>query len=160
MGEIELEHFIAAPKKRFRTHLQLFNNIVVIWLIPGFEADLLRSLLVESDDEIAIVLAFYGAVNVINPKLCKLLCDAKTKKKEIVIMSQCSKGHLDIASEIESDKDAQFKQLEAISMNAHDMTIESVVTKLSHLMGIGLRGKELKQQFETNLRGEMTPLNE
>merc|ERR1712228_1296 len=30
--EMEEEHFIAAPKKRFKTHLKLFNNIIVIWL--------------------------------------------------------------------------------------------------------------------------------
>merc|ERR1712129_459247 len=75
--EIELEHFIPAPKSRFKMDTKLFNNVVVIWLIPGFEADLLRWLL-DSDEEIALVLSFYG---VLSDKLKQLLIKAKKEKK-------------------------------------------------------------------------------
>mmetsp|Transcript_65828 Transcript_65828/g.104849 ORF Transcript_65828/g.104849 Transcript_65828/m.104849 type:complete len:596 (-) Transcript_65828:32-1819(-) len=45
-------------------------------------------------------------------------------------------------------------------MSAGDMTIECCVAKLAYLMGKGYRGKELKEQFETNLRGELTEMQE
>ena len=36
------------------------------------------------------------------------------------------------------------------------MTIEACVTKLSYLMGRGLRGEVLRRAMETDLRGEIT----
>merc|ERR1719474_2368697 len=37
-----------------------------------------------------------------------------------------------------------------------DMTTECCVAKLAYLMGRGYRGKQLKEQFVTDLRGELT----
>ena len=184
--EMDEEHFVAAPKRRFQVHSKLFGHIVVLWVVPGFNCDLLRAL-VESEEEIAIVLSFYGVGR--GPaaiKLYRLLAAAKRRfQKEIVIMSQCSKGHVDVhgghgigGKQHDDDEEEQKKgdgddgsadkeQEDAIQslheldpLNAHDMTVEAVVTKLSFLMGKGLRGDALKQQFERNLRGEMTPLAE
>eukprot|EP01083_Nonionella_stella_P065271 170884_1 len=106
---------IAAPRKRFKTHLKLFNNIVVLWLIPGFNCDLLR-VLIESNEEIAIVLSFYGASRgVAAIKLYNLLNVAKTKyKKEIVLMSQCSKGHVDIYSTNEEEEKQSISSDDAL----------------------------------------------
>jgi len=81
----------------------------------------------------------------------------KLEKKgiEIVIMSQCQKGHVDCGI---YSKDNYFSKLDLI--HAADMTVEATVTKLAYLMGKGLRGQELKKQFTINLRGEQTPLAE
>ena len=37
------------------------------------------------------------------------------------------------------------------------MTLECTVTKLAFLMGLGLRKRELKEAFERDMRGELTP---
>ena len=70
------------------------------------------------------------------------------------------KGDGDDGAADEEQEDAIQSLHELDPLNAHDMTVEAVVTKLSFLMGKGLRGDALKQQFERNLRGEMTPLAE
>merc|ERR1719203_656405 len=134
--EMEEEHFVAAPKRRFLVPSELFSNIVVLWLVPGFNADLLRAV-VESDEEIAIVLSFYGVGR--GPaalKLYNLLAAAKRHHgKEVVIMSQCAKGHVDVDQheaqkstedrkddEEEEEQDAVRSLRELDALNAHDMT--------------------------------------
>lgn len=49
------------------------------------------------------------------------------------------------------------QQLLALDLiNGRDMTVEACVTKLSHLMGRGMRGEKLKEMMERDLRGELT----
>ena len=117
--------------------------------------------MIDIDEDKALVLGFYGVGQ--GPKATKLynvLKDAKNKKTEIVLMSQCQKGYVDIKSKKEGNNNESFDEIISLVMNGSDMTVEAVVTKLSYLMGKGLRGQKLKKQFENNLRGEMTPIDE
>jgi len=117
---------------------------------------MLKAIIDGDNEDKAIVLAFYGVGN--GPQkeaFYQLLERGRKKGIEMVIISQCQKGHID--SRV-YEAGNYFAKLDLI--NGSDMTTEAAVTKLAYLMGKGLRGKELKEQFCKNLRGEQTPLEE
>jgi len=129
--------------------------------------------MLESKEEKALILIFYGVGhNKCCDKLYQILYKAQIDNKtQIALASQCPKGNVEV---IDSNKIQNVDDLEYISnsnnekqtfdkldiLNAGDMTIEACVTKIAYLMGKGLRGIELKKQFETNLRGERTQISE
>ena len=169
--EMDEELFLAAPRRKFQVFTKLFSNIIVIWLTPGFSGEMLDAMFNSNNQVKALVLGFYGIGKGLKArKLYNTLKKAKeNKNSEIVLMSQCQKGYVDIKSpksekeskeskENEENNETMFEDLDV--MNAGDMTVEAVVTKLSYLMGKGLRGNKLKRQFETNLRGELTPFED
>ena len=43
-----------------------------------------------------------------------------------------------------------------VFIDGRDMTVEACIAKLSYLMGRGLRGQQLKEAMEADLRGELT----
>eukprot|EP01084_Bolivina_argentea_P297085 511745_1 len=77
--EMQEDLFVIAPTKSFNVHKKIFNNIIVIWVTPGFNYNLLKSLLT-SNKEVAIVLSFYGSSEDADTnKLYNLLQEAQNK---------------------------------------------------------------------------------
>lgn len=101
----------------------------------------------------AIVLQTYGMGNfpLSRVDLVEIIEDAILKyKKTVVIVSQWRKGFV-------RSSYASSVALERIGVIlAEDMTIEWVIAKLSYVLGKGYRGKEVKEQMLTDLRGELT----
>ena len=74
---------------------------------------------------------------------------------EIVITCQSAKGGMDTTAYQTGNF---LSDLDLITAN--DMTVECCAAKLAYLMGKGYRGKQLKELYETNLRGELTEVSE
>jgi len=92
----------------------------------------------------------------VKEQFLNLLKEATTEHNcEIVVTSQCKRGHVDISLYASG---RVFKDLGLI--NGGDMTMPALVTKLSYLMGKGYRKQDLKKAFESPLCGEMTPAEE
>ena len=115
--EIEERLFLPAPRKAFKIHKELFTNIIVFWLIPGFSDEMLEAVL-KKPEEKGVVLAFYGMGNYNSKKtFYDLLKQAKENWQcEIVLMSQCQKGHVD--SSFTNPKNT----LTNVLINGNDMT--------------------------------------
>lgn len=145
-------------QKPFSVYTQLYDigNIVVVTYTPGFNANLLKPLFDQStqDKPIALVLSLYGAGNA--PTLNKILIDVlkygiNNKDVEIVVCSQCDTGSVDMLQYA-----CGYIMHSLGSINALDMTLECIVTKLIVLMGKGFRKNELKKMMETDICGELT----
>eukprot|EP01083_Nonionella_stella_P188402 694438_1 len=149
---LEKSFLLPYPKRKLKCNTKLFTNIAVVWLIPGFSDQMFDSL-AASDEEKALVLVCYGCGNapVKKPGFRAVLRKLTENNTSIVVATQCPKGSVNMGI---YDVSADMRGLGIIS--AQDMTIEACVTKLSYLMGQGLRGPELKLAMETNLRGELS----
>eukprot|EP00455_Lapot_gusevi_P030238 TRINITY_DN3249_c0_g1_i4.p1 TRINITY_DN3249_c0_g1~~TRINITY_DN3249_c0_g1_i4.p1 ORF type:complete len:343 (-),score=95.51 TRINITY_DN3249_c0_g1_i4:68-1066(-) len=155
--QVSVRHdlILPAPKRRFRIAKSLCTNINVLQAIPGFDDSSLLNFCQNPDNTPkGLVLALYGTGNA--PTRRKGFIDAlavgRQNGVEIVVTSQCLRGSVNLSSYATG---IQLRNLGLI--DGHDMTIEACVTKLAYLMGHGLRGAELKEAMERNLRGEVTP---
>ena len=121
----------------------------MIRLVPGF-VDL--DAIVASDVR-AVVLLLYGTGNAPARKTRFITWVNKLVDKDVVVVacSQCLRGR------VELEEYAVGKQLhDAGVISALDMTCEAAVTKMAYLLPMGLTHAELKAQFQTPLRGELT----
>lgn len=153
---LKRELILQAPRRKFQTHKQLFGNIAVMVLVPGFDDLALESFIATSTQEkpACLVLMLYGAGNAPSTKKGFIDClrnGMQNKGAIIVITSQCLHGSVDMSQYATGNA---LKNLGVI--DGRDMTTEATVTKLAYLVGRGLRGSQLKQAMESNLRGELT----
>ena len=133
----------------FRLRTDLETKILVIRLVPGF-VDL--DAIVASDVR-AVVLLLSGTGNAPARKTRFITWVNKLVDKDVVVVacSQCLRGR------VELEEYAVGKQLHnAGVISALDMTCEAAVTKMAYLLPMGLTHAELKAQFQTPLRGELT----
>ena len=140
---------LAPPKGRFALHTQLETKILVIRLVPGF-VDL--DAIVQSDVR-AVVLLLYGTGNAPARRTAFITWVQRLIEKGVVVVacSQCLRGTVQL------EEYAVGKQLhDAGVMSALDMTCEAVVTKLAYLLPHGMTGEQLREAFQTSLRGELT----
>ena len=72
----------------------------------------------------------------------------------VTVCSQCTHGSVSLGTYQTS---SALKEAGALS--GYDMTTEAAVTKLYYLFSQDLSIEQIKQQMETNLRGELTSLN-
>ncbi len=137
------------PKGRFSLHTELETKILVVRLVPGF-VDL--EAIVQSDVR-AVVLLLYGTGNAPARKTGFITWVKKLIEKNVVVVacSQCLRGT------VELEDYAVGKQLhDAGVLSAMDMTCEAVVTKMAYLIPKQLPYQELREAFQTSLRGELT----
>src|ERR1700761_1261819 len=131
-------------------HKNLMSDVAVLKLYPGISAKVVETILFS--DVRGIVMETFGAGNTTTDQwFIDLLEKAINSGKVILDISQCKVGTVELGRYETS------KQLKDIGVaNGYDMTYESAVTKMMHLLGQIKDPKEVKHYLETDLRGEIT----
>ncbi len=144
------EEFILKPDydKPMTPHFALDPNVVVFTLFPGIQDNIVRHVL-DAPELRAIVMRSYGSGNAPQrPWLMKMLSDASNRGVNIINISQCAEGTVEMAR---YDTGYQLKNAGVIS--GYDSTVESAVTKLTHLQGHYSDSIIIRMKINQNLRG-------
>lgn len=147
------EEYIMKPDydKPMTPHFVLDPNVVVFTLFPGIQDNIVRHVL-DAPELRAIVMRSYGSGNAPQrPWLMKMLSEASNRGVNIINISQCAEGTVEMAR---YDTGYQLKNAGVIS--GYDSTVESAVTKLMHLQGHYADSKLVRMKMNENLRGEIT----
>lgn len=147
------EEYIMKPdyNKPMTPHFVLDPNVVVFTLFPGIQDNIVRHVL-DAPELRAIVMRSYGSGNAPQrPWLMKMLSEASNRGVNIINISQCAEGTVEMAR---YDTGYQLKNAGVIS--GYDSTVESAVTKLMHLQGHYADSKVVRMKMNENLRGEIT----
>lgn len=153
---VNRELVLPAPRRRFTVYTAMYSNVAVITTTPLSDATCMRSFLLTSTPThpAALVLQLYGTggapIQGDHPFI-RAIREGASAGAVIVVLTQCYRGSIDL-SQYESGQ--LLRQYGVI--DGSDMTVECAVTKLSVLMGRGLRGDVLRYEMETASRGELT----
>jgi L-asparaginase len=141
---------VPKPDDKLIVHKNLVADVAVLKLYPGISAKVVETIL--TADVRGIVMETFGAGNTTTDQwFIDLLKTAIDSGKVILDISQCKVGTVELGRYETS------KQLKDIGVaNGYDMTFESAVTKMMHLLGQLDDPKEIKRLLETDLRGEIT----
>ena len=152
---VHKSRLLPTTKKGFRVFTKLFKNVIVLYMTPCTNIILLKHILCNQKG-IGIVMSFYGAGNAPQSKQLKDIFKKCIIDNgcNIVVTTQCLKGHVNMSLYATGN---YFNDIGLI--NGHDMTIEAIVAKLSYLIGKGLTGLELRNKFQQNIVGELTPMH-
>jgi L-asparaginase len=131
-------------------HKNLTGEVAVLKLYPGISPKVVETIL--STDVRGIIMETFGAGNTTTDQwFIDLLKNAVDSGKVILDISQCKVGTVELGRYETS------KQLKDVGIaNGYDMTYESAVTKMMHLLGQLSDPLEVKHYLETDLRGEIT----
>jgi L-asparaginase len=131
-------------------HKNLMSDVAVLKLYPGITPKVVETIL--STDVRGIIMETFGAGNTTTDEwFIDLLKKAVDSGKVILDISQCKVGTVELGRYETS------RSLKDIGIaNGYDMTFESAVTKMMHLLGQIKDPLEVKQYLETDLRGEIT----
>jgi L-asparaginase len=127
------------------------DNIVLIKLFPGINETTIDCMLNRPGLKGAI-LETYGAGNCTTEKwFTNALDRAIGKGIHIINVTQCSGG-----SVLMGQYETSMKLKEIGVISGKDITSEAAVCKLMHLLANDLDSNELRSDFESSLRGEMS----
>lgn len=147
------EEYILKPdyNKPMMPHFVMDPNVVVFTLFPGIQEGIVRHIL-DAPDLRSIVMRTYGSGNAPQkPWLMHLLKQATERGINIVNISQCAAGTVEMAR---YDNGYQLKNAGVIS--GYDSTVESAVTKLMHLQGHYTDWRIIRKMMNIPMRGEFT----
>ncbi len=143
--------YLFKSQKEFSVQKQLDPSVDIFTFFPGKKKELFNSL-IENPDIKGIVLRTFGSGNIpSNKETLQSISKAKELEKELVVITQCIRGSVDLGKYHNS---IIFKELEII--DGYDITVEAATTKLMCLLGKNLKGKELKSEFEKSWTGELS----
>jgi len=125
------------------------EKIVSITEHPGLKAELLTNL-VDHNDLKGVVLRSFGAGDP-NSRLFPFFEHLKEKKIPIVVTTQAPSG----VSNFQVNETGQYLAEHDLAIPAHDMSMESMVTKLSWLVGQGKSYADIKTIMLEDLHGEI-----
>lgn len=146
--DIILKADTSAP---FSIDTRMDTSLALLCLFPGISREVVHAAC-SIDGIKALVLMTYGAGNA--PQTDWLLNELRTAVSRgvaVVNISQCAEGSVQMQRYATG-----LQLLEAGVINGHDCTLECAITKLMHLMGIGLQGETLAHAINTPICGEMT----
>ena len=141
------------PPAKYPFHLQQLTShfIANFRLFPGFEVDVLRSLLEQPLR--ALILETYGTGNAPNNNSAFLEIIHRACTRDIIIINstQCLQG-----SVIMSQYATGHSLLEAGLISGYDMTKEAIHCKLLYLFSKNKSIEEIRQDLHKNLCGEVS----
>ncbi|MCX8955901.1 asparaginase [Erwinia psidii] len=125
--------------------------IGVVTLYPGISADVVSNFLRQPVK--ALILRSYGVGNAPqDPAFLQELQDASSRGTVVVNLTQCMSGKVNMGGYATGNALAL-----AGVISGADMTVEATLTKLHFLLSQDLSSEQIRQQMQTNLRGELTP---
>lgn len=127
------------------------QGIFILPIFPGMSKEQVSSVL-QSETNWAILLITYGAGNIpMSDWFVDSIKNAISDNKVIVNITQCQKGKVNM----HLYKNGRIL-LDMGVVGGYDITSEAALTKLMYLKEKCNSTEEIKKQFETPLRGEMT----
>ena len=144
-------HYGGERRKGLTIHTQLDTRVSVLKLHPGITEQAVRDILL-GDGSRAVILETYGSGNApCRPWFLALVREAASRGKILLNVTQCQSGDvdMDIYATGRSLKDAGV-------ICGHDITTESALGKLFHLMGEHADNEQVKSLLEKNLKGEIS----
>lgn len=142
-------------KSKSEGELELVENfctdVAIIKMFPGISEKILSQIL-NTEGLKGVVIETYGSGNAPTKEwFLKTLERAIERGISIVNVTQCIEGAV-IPGKYEAG--SYFEKIGVI--NGKDLTSEAAITKLMILLGSGLKGKELKINYEKNIFGEIS----
>lgn len=135
----------------FHVLSKLEAGVGVLTCFPGMTEDLIAPYLSNTAMKALIVRSF-GAGNAPDlPWLLKGLKSLIERGIPVLNVSQCPAGEVDMVK-----YQAGRNYLEIGVIGAGDMTFEAALTKTMYLLGQGYQSEAFKEQFGTNLNGELS----
>jgi L-asparaginase len=122
----------------------------VVHLYPGISSEVIKNVIKQPVK--ALILRSYGVGNAPQDKAL-LACLRKAKEQGIIVVncSQCIKGTVNMSGYATGNALS-----EAGVISGHDMTLEATLTKLHYLLSKNISYKEMCEQMNLSLRGELS----
>lgn len=141
----------AGADERLVVHKKLESNIMLIKMFPGLDSVTTAHIFAFPELK-GIILETYGSGNVTTePWFIEQIKGLIERGIPVINVTQCSGGSVQMGM---YETSVELKKMGVIS--GKDITTEAALAKLMFLLGLDNRDINIKEQFETSLRGELT----
>lgn len=125
-------------------------NVVVLPLVPGFSADVLRAVVTTGARGLILECFGSGTGPGDNPDFIAALDEARASGVVVVAITQCHEGGVEL-----DIYEAGSRLRQAGVLSGGGMTREAAFGKLQLLLGAGLEVEEIRRLVEVDLAGEL-----
>ncbi|SMC75463.1 asparaginase [Moheibacter sediminis] len=140
---------------RFSVNKNLNTELGLIKIFPGMSQAFIENMF-DTPKLKAMIIEAFGSGNVFSQDWFKDLLRKKSNEgMYIIVNTQCAGGMVEIGRYETSEI---FVEIGAL--NGFDLTTEASVAKTIFLLGQNLTPEEFRNQYESDLRGELTHLTE
>lgn len=145
--------YIRRPEcdKPFEIHTKLDTRVAILRVHPGITEQVVKDTLL-GDGSRAVIIESYGSGNAISKAwFTDIVAQADRRGKILVNVTQCNKGVVNMNLYATG---MALKKVGVVS--GKDITVESALSKLFHLMGESPNDAWVKARFEQDLMGEIS----